>query len=202
MRGTAIIKAVLLVVLVCMTVGSAWAQTKWTREQKKQLSEADFYTSITDYRAALHIYNQLLLEIPDDPNLHYRAGYAIYKQGIIKLRAIPHFEQAVKGDKPEALYYLGQCYHLLEEFGPAIKYYQKYKNHLGVKEFASDEVDRAIEVSLRAEDMIMQHSGADIFSLGASVNSEFPDYVPLVSMDGKQLFFTSRRPGPLDSCET
>lgn len=159
------------------------------------LSEADDLADQSRYQGAITIYQKLLVKYPSNPDLNYRLGHCIFERGQNRLQAFPYFQRAQAGHRKEALYYLGRCYHLLEEFQPAIQYYQRYKNSEGLKNIELNEVDRHIEISMRAETNIDKPNDASVTNLGLSLNSPFMDYHPVITANDSMMLFTSRRSG-------
>jgi outer membrane protein OmpA-like peptidoglycan-associated protein len=78
----------------------------------------------------------------------------------------------------------------------AIETYNSYKNFLksDQKELIRD-VDRQIEMCYNAKKLEANPLKIKIDNLGDSINSKYPEYSPVVSIDEKTIIYTSRRPG-------
>ncbi|PCH99183.1 MAG: hypothetical protein COB85_00550 [Bacteroidetes bacterium] len=176
-------------------VASVFSQHKWSKEQKMQLREADYYFKITNYLGALRIY-RVLYEIDSiAPELNHKIGVCMFEAGREKLETIPYFEKAVGKEYVEAFIYLARCYHLQGRFDEAIELYNRYKDAEAKKVVEHTEVDRYIDISISADKRIKQPIEASIENLECRVNSEYSDYRPLISADESILIFTSRRKG-------
>ena len=57
------------------------------------------------------------------------------------------------------------------------------------------EVDRHIDISLRAENQIEAPNDASVTNLGLGLNSPFMDYHPVITANDSMMLFTSRRSG-------
>lgn len=171
------------------------AQLPLSREERKMLVEADDYADQSRFQDAIEIYQKLLGKYPSNPDLNYKVGQCIFERGQNRLQSFPYFERAQAGHRKEAFYYLGRCYHLLEEFQPAVQYYQRYKNAGGTKKVELTEVDRYIDISLRAKDQIQAPNEASVTNLGLGLNSPFMDYHPVITANDSMMLFTSRRSG-------
>jgi len=99
----------------------------------------------------------------------------------------------VIGDYMEANFWLARAYHLRMDFENAIKYYKHYE-HFPEKEIPDEEIKRYLEISVRAKKMVKRPVEIELENLGPGVNSIFSEYVPLISSDQTEIYFTSRRP--------
>lgn len=149
-----------------------------------------------------------LLQInPQNPNYHYRKGFLMLEIRKNYEGAIPHFIMATKdidanfdmyshketSSPPDAFYHLAMCYHLYEDIDKAVENYNKFKEvsnkksellpvtELRLKQCAEAKIQMATPVNVRLKNM------------GPTINTKFPEYSPVVSLDGSALYFTSRR---------
>jgi len=142
---------------------------------------------------------------PDNAELNYKIGVC-YLYSSFKQKAIPHLEKALKLDpavNDKLYYYLGQAYHLRMEWNKSIEKFEDYKKRIeGSEEAKTSDVDKKIaeckygielmKDTLRLRklpDSLRYH----LEDLGPSVNSQYPDYRPVISADESVLIFTSRR---------
>jgi len=175
------------------------SQVKFSKEQIKQLKEANYYYEITDYVSALKIYDNLYKIDSSFPELNYRIGRCMFNLGSNKLQSVKYFKNASEAGYVEGHYYLARCYHLQMKFNDAIKLYQKYKTSNGKKLVNNSEIDRYIDISVQAKEMINNPVDVTIENIGPAINSKYSDYVPLLSADESVLIFTSRRKGSTGS---
>lgn len=175
--------------------GRVFAQGKFGKEEKAKLKEANFYFKITDYINALTLYKELYKIDSISPDINYKIGICIFKAGEEKKDAIKYLKISHDAGIKDAGFYLAQCYHLQGRFDDAIELYNKYISYKGKKEVDTMEVHRQIDISLRAKVMVKNPVDVKIENLGSTVNSQFPEYVPLINADESVLIFTSRRMG-------
>ncbi|HWY39115.1 MAG TPA: hypothetical protein VNY73_11185, partial [Bacteroidia bacterium] len=143
-------------------------------------------------------------------NINYKMGICYLNIPAKKKLAVPYMERAVtnisKGydeDEPtvksapvDAIYYYGKALHYASKFAEAATQFQKYQKIVGSKsKEKTEEVARLIEMCNNAIAMSQKPENITITNLGDSVNTEFPDYGPVVNADESLLLFTSRRPG-------
>lgn len=186
----------LLSSVFCLLISfTVLSQGKLSKEDKAKLKEANFYFKITDYMNALKLYNGLYPLDSLSPDLNYKIGICYFRAGEEKRDAIKYLKVASDAGNKEAAYYLAQGYQLQYKFDEAVTLYQKYLAAKGKKEADTNEVHRLMEISLRAKEMLRKPVDVKIENMGATINSQFPEYVPLVNADESMLIFTSRRMG-------
>ena len=156
---------------------------------------------------SIKIADELIKKEPNSSNFNYRKGYAIYSSTSDFSKAIPYLligkekinvnsdlmSPNEKAAPPEVLFYLGRSYHLVNNISAAKEHYQAY---IDSKPKDNDKVKDAflmLKQCENAEEMMRTPRDYQIINLGNKVNSEYPDYAPLISLDGSVLYFTSRR---------
>ena len=191
-----VLKVTYIVGLLFFTGGTAvFSQYKYTKEQKMLLREANYYYKITDYMGALNIFNELYQHDNNSSELSHKIGVCIFKTGGNKLEAAQYLKRAGESGYVESYYYLARFYHLQNKFDKAIELYHQYKNAKGKKQLDNSQIDRYIDISVRARDMISEPVYVEIKNMGAIINSAYSDYRPIISADESVLIFTSRRDG-------
>lgn len=178
--------------------------------------QAEDYFVNENYTAALPLYLKLDSMEQGNCNLNFKIGICYLKAATYKTKAIPYLEVAIKQiaklyeekeikEKEAPLssyYYLGRAYHLNYEFDKAIEMYQKYIDALGPDpKFASEvaEVTHDIETCNFGKELVKNPKKINVENLGEGINSKYPDYSPVVSLDEQTLIFTSRREGGMSS---
>ncbi|MFM7024281.1 MAG: OmpA family protein [Flavobacteriales bacterium] len=169
------------------------------------------------YMEALPVFLKLYQQDTSNMNLAFKIGLIYHSSRKNRAKAIPYFKKAAtstsdnyKGSSfkekkaPLITYkYLGDAYHLNYQFELAIREYEKYlvllNEHKGGNQDIIDETNRKIEMCRTGQILLVHPVNVKTQNLGASVNSSFPDYSPVLSADQKILLFTSRRPRPNDT---
>ncbi|HNO71141.1 MAG TPA: OmpA family protein [Bacteroidia bacterium] len=145
---------------------------------------------------------------PSNANINYRIGQLYLKSTSEKLKAVSFLETAApKASKnyspddiserncPYLVYYLlGQAYHLDYRFDDAKTMYEKfllYSNSSDVK--TRNDIKRQISICNTAKTLVANPVKCTITNLGDSINSNEPDYSPVITADESELYFTSRR---------
>ena len=93
-------------------------------------------------------------------------------------------------------YYLGKAYHYKNRFDRAVTNYYNYRSFISLDDVATyNQVRQQIQYAENAMELIKNPVGVKVTNLGPEINTQYPEYCPVVSADGKVLIFTSRREG-------
>ena len=140
-------------------------------------------------------------------NVAFKLGVCYRNSRMLRVQAIPYFEKASKSTSdnykgssykeqhaPIITYqYLGDAYHLNYQFDKAIVAYEKYISLISTKSLIT-ETNQKIEMCKTGQRLMAAPVNVKIQNLGATVNSPYADYAPVLSADQSSLYFTSRRP--------
>lgn len=177
------------------------ASTKKLVERNSQLL-MDRY-----YHQSLIVVDKLLEEEPKSSNYNYRKGFAILKLNYDFEKALPHFLIAEKNvsksydifstrDKSahvDTYFYLGYCYHLSKDIDKARDYYKKFLSNTDKSSELYDQAQLGLIQCDVAEEFLELDKNYDMVNLGKGVNTQYPEYSPVVSLDGQSIYFTTRR---------
>ena len=168
----------------------------------EKFKNADQYFTDKAYRHALQLFLDLEKVNSEDPILNYKIGVC-YLNTIDKSKSLPYLEKALKSGKGtiefiDIDYYLGRYFHLHHEFQKAINHYTLYKKQLDSNEEAESLEMKTVEkciLNCKNGILLVNHpdNNAQIEHLPLTINSGFVDFLPVISKDGKSLFFSSRR---------
>lgn len=179
--------------------------------------EAEGYYADDDFNNALVKYKELLVMSPENANIQFKIATCFFlNPEADKVYAANFFEKASKNitddydpisrkeeQAPIDLYYrLGQTYHILNEFDKALEAYDKYDALVDSSEVLSEnmkheaklDVARSRQIVATAKNLMEYPRDIQIEPLTV-LNSEFPEYAPVLSADEKTIIFTSRRKG-------
>ena len=162
-----------------------------------------------DYSYYAEIITDKLLEFqPNNANYNFRKGALLIESHTDASNAIPYLRQAItdtdlyaemysakeKSSPVDAFYYLGKAFHLEGLLDSSEIYYQK---HIDKALPESDKVALSrlgIKQCRVARREIANPKSTRVENVGEVINNNFPDYAPVVSLDGSALYYTSRRP--------
>ena len=177
---------------------------------KRMFDDAELFLDAEEYHSALPLFLAIDSLDPDNFNAEFKIGLCYLKEPKNRLLSLPYFKKAndhvsseykdnTFTEKKAPLintFYLGQAYSLNSEFDKAIENYEAYKNGLRDDEVEMvKEVDLYIKYAQNAKLLVANPLKIKIENLGKEINTEFPEYAPVISADESTLIFTSRRPG-------
>lgn len=149
-----------------------------------------------DYRAALNIYRELLVDFTNDAMVNYRIGECYLHLNSPEL-AVEYFQNARKLSEkpvaPELHYNLGVAYHKNLQIDDAIASLEQFKTTAKGKYLKANNVDKALAEVNYAKKMKEHPVNVTVEILSENINSRGGDYAPSISADGKTMIFTSRR---------
>lgn len=159
------------------------------------------------YHQSIIVADKLLEKDANSANYNYRKGFALLKVSNDYEKALPHFLLAEKNVSKtydafsakdntahiDTYFYLGFCYHLSKDISNARKFYKKFLSISDNSSGLSDESKLRLDQCDVAEIFLKLDKKYEIVNLGVGINSEYPEYAPVVSLDGQAIYFTSRR---------
>ena len=156
--------------------------------------KADALFTKGDFKNALPLYKKLFAFEPDNVEYNYRLALCYINSHTIKNDAVPHLEYISRKRSKDAdiWFYLALAYQYTNRFDEAIVAYEKCRSSGSGKN--SSKIDRQIENCYNGKELMKYPLNVTFQNLGKSVNSEYPDYYPLVPADESFMLFTSRRP--------
>ncbi len=179
------------------------------KSYRQYFTEGNFLILEDNYKQALKNFVEAYKIDSVNSNINFKVGFCYLKSSAEKNKAAHYFEKAVKSisrnysefESEErkapitAYYYLGISYHINYQFDDAIAAYGEFKKLLSPAQMENiKKVERQIEISKTAKEITTAPVDVKINNLEV-VNSEYPDYSPVISADEKMLVFTSRREG-------
>ncbi len=197
-------KSAFLIILLgglcaCITPLKVSAQVSSSRSEIESVALATFKNQ--DYYHALPLYLHLDSLYPNVPKYMYPIGVSYINTTGDHKNALVYLEKCkLKPNQyPSTLhYYLGRAYHLDYRFNEAIfefdvclshLYKSKSKNALLIKD-----IYREIEMCENGKKIVQTPIVIDIKNLGPEINSKYAEYAPVLTLDEKEIIFTSCRP--------
>lgn len=210
-------RIVLIPILLAFLVNESFGQGK--AEINRMRKDAAKTLEYREYFTAIELYKQLLATDPNSAEYNYQLGVA-YLNITSGTESIKHLLKAYDADPNYANdmeYRIGQAYQLLGDFEQAKAYYQDAKAEFGTsrstiqnnvdlknkertEQLTSnqkdlDKVNRRLEECENGIQFTNQPVNATVLNIGSKINSEYPDYAPIIPQDSSFMVFTSRREG-------
>ncbi len=178
---------------------------------KKLESLADEHFRIGEYHNALKYYQKLDSLQPNVGKTNYFIGYCIFNTEQ-KSKSLTYFQKAKNQAYPgkDLDLYLARSLHLNHQFDKAIAAYQSYvppvenkKDEIEDEDLKGGEIEimdiksdiqRYVAMCQTGKKLVADSLTLVIENMGPVINSKYPDFVPVVSANERELIFTSRRP--------
>lgn len=185
-----------LIKILILTLCAFNSNAQITAKQiNAELKNAAIYFDSEDYFNALKDYKTIISYDKKNETANLHALICRFKIGHPVDSVMDYLEVVQNSKIPEALFYMGKVSHQLKNFDNAINYFNKYKALEAKKrKISDDETNRMINICGNAKKEFENPHRSLIKNLGDQVNSPYPDYVPLITLDESVLYFTSRRP--------
>ena len=173
--------------------------SKGLREARRNIRDGDrlFEQGGGNIITALEYYIQAYEFNPDNALLNMRIGECYLNTPRVD-KSLVYLEKAVELNVPtlKVYYLLGEAYQQNYRFDEAIEQFTFYRQSLTPQEVIQQRasIDRRITECNHAKHLINEPLRVFIDNIGSAVNSEFDDYSPVLSPDGRTMYFTSRRP--------
>ena len=175
-------------------------------EAGKHIKKGDkyIYFGQKNYPMALEYYLQAYQGNNGNSKLNFKIGYCYLLSGN-KTKSVVYLDKALQLNKRvhiNAHDYLGQAYQINEDFPKAIEHYTLHikgfdKRHRGMRETQKDSIlimtHKRIKECRSGIELMKNPVRVFIDNVGNQINTEYPEYGPVVTADESMLFFTSRR---------
>jgi len=152
-----------------------------------------FY-GIGDFRRALPLFVKLDMRYPGTKGYKFYAGICYLQKTDEQEKAIGYLEAAYSGNPklPDILFFLGRAYMLNYRFDEAIGYFKLAEEKKKTSSENRTRIPLLIEQCMNAKELRNLSTDQKIVleNIGAPVNTEYDEYVPLVSTDESIMIFT------------
>jgi len=167
--------------------------------QSPEIKKGDNFYRQNKFAQALEIYLSVYDKNAEDALLNYRIGNC-YLKSITKAKAVKYLEKAEELQytiEKDLYYLLAQAYHQSMQWDKAIDAYTSYTDGLTLQEIKTlgPIIEKKIEECKVGKILLEKPVKVKIENIGATINSAYPDYAPVISSDEAVLMFTSRRDG-------
>lgn len=164
----------------------------------KLFLKADNAFEYGDYLSAKQIYEELYSKDTAGNELNFKLGVCNFEIKKYRFLSKKYFDKVSSAEFPVVDYYLGKLNHLSREYEKAIYHFNQYKYYGPEDEHSKKEIGDLIEKCRTA--MLLESAedrGIQIRNLGNTINTEYPEYAPLIPAEEGFMLFTSRRKNPV-----
>ncbi|WP_460880507.1 tetratricopeptide repeat protein [Pontibacter rugosus] len=167
-------------------------------EEKRLLRKAEEAFALEDYKSAHILYKRAAELMPNSAEVHSKLGL-VYVQLNEPKEAKVCFQQAILLNplvQNKIRLYLGEAHQQDYEFSQARSYYeQEQKKTPALDKAYQHTLRKKIEECIAGEALMKLPAVGTITSVGAGINSEYSDYVPVLMPGNQAMLYTTRRPG-------
>jgi outer membrane protein OmpA-like peptidoglycan-associated protein len=166
-------------------------------EEALETGDMHYMNFPADYQTAVTYYLKANAFNPNSGDLNYKIGMCYLN--FDKYQMKQYFEKAYNLKptvSPDILFYVGWCYHLDGNWTKAMEYYNMFAGKATAPELASlkTEAFKKIQECKNGQALESQKARVWIDNIGDEINSQYPDYAPVISTDEALMIFTTRRP--------
>lgn len=160
---------------------------------KAELAKQKLYGG--EYRAALAMFNEILVDHPGNGSILYYAADCHAKLGD-REKAVELLEKSKASfrPQPEAFMLLGQMYHTDGKVDEALAEFNTFKAKGSESQVEESLVELYISQCNTAKALMAKPLDVKIENMGQHINSKYDDKSPSATLDGKKIYFNSRRP--------
>ncbi|MDG1475929.1 MAG: hypothetical protein P8Q14_02165 [Vicingaceae bacterium] len=191
-------KKIVLLLLITLLGGSAFSQGELSgKDEKNMLEKAEFYYDDEDGKnipKALKLFERLSKSKPEDPYYNLMVGicYSYFKNK--KEDALKKLLE-VKASNPEfneVNFYLGRANAVNNRFDDAITSYNTYIGAEGSSDEQKALARQNIVYCENAKVYMKDTLKVEIVNIGSPINTEYSEYVPVITPDESMMIFTYR----------
>jgi len=166
---------------------------------RKELRLAHNHYFFGENDKAMKAYKKILAKYPNVAEVNFLYARSILESSSNeKAMSLGYFIRAKDLDPnvdKEILYYIGIAYMYNGQWEKAENAFKQYREGKKEKSEEFKKASKKIDECQNAKIISAQPPLFQITNLGDKINTEFADYVPVVSPDEQVIFFTSRREG-------
>lgn len=176
---------------------------------RQKIVAGDAYLAEDQYEEALKEYQEAYKLDPSNANLCFKIGVCCVNISSQKHNAENYLFVAASDISTKyrpasikerhapaiANYYFGQALHLNNKFDEAIAAFEKYRPTIDPADTKSlADLELRITWCKNGKEFVANPVNIKIENIGENINTEWPEYSPVISADEQTLIFTTRRP--------
>lgn len=199
-------KYFLVILVVALGINTLKAQLP-SGSYNDYFKEGIFLIGEENYDVALKNFLEAYKQDSSSANINYNIGFCYLNSSTNKGLAESYLAKSIKdisknykidsptekSASPLAYLYYGKALHINYKFDEAIVQYDYFLNNYAKDKTTKDDVAFFKSQSEFAKELMLTPMNVKIENLGDSINSEYPDYSPVLSADESTLIYTTRR---------
>lgn len=197
----------IFIVLFLVSIIEKGQAQNTTSDFASTFDQAEVFMSYSDYKMALERW-LICYDLDSlNANVNFKVGYSYLLSNSEKPKALKFLQYASKNisrkyreldhnekDAPTyTLYWLAHSYHLNNLLDSAEVVFKRYKQNFKLDKEEIKEIDRQLVMISNARELEKNPVSLIFHNMGDSVNTQYPDFAPVISADESMMIFTSRR---------
>ncbi len=187
-------KVYILLFILLIISSYSYSQTL-TKGQKPDPLFAKYCLKFNNYFDGLHEFKALLKLKPKNDYYRWGVGYCELHLNKNIAASIPYFKEVLSHpDANAAIWYdLGEAYFITQQFEKAKDAFDIYIN-TNIKDNHSITAKRWLEMIANARELMKAPVDVKIENLGPVINTEYPEFNPLINSNEKFLIYSMQNP--------
>jgi len=171
-------------------------------QKKDEIYIAEDLVYSEDFNQAIILYNQIVKFDPYNPLYQFNLGFCYLNTRMSKDSSIMYLKNSIAYyskrkykntvNIDEVTFYLGRAYRVNNYFDSAIIVLNKLKSSTTNRKFKKI-IENELNLAISAAELYKAPVNFDIKNLGNTLNTEYSEHSPILSLDENILIFTSRR---------
>ncbi len=164
-----------------------------TFAQEEMMRVAEDHLKKGNYIAAYNIYKRYADKDSMNAEANFGAGFCVLEIPMDKRESVKYLERSMRAGikNKDAMFFMGMAYHYNLNFEMALAAYNEYLNE--EKGSLLGEVGRYIENVKNAQKVCKEPVSVLYENAGPQINSQYPDYYPMITPSESFMAFTTRR---------
>ena len=199
----------ILLVIITLLLNSQFlkAQISASGSYSDFFREGNFLAQEENYDMALKNFLEAYARDSSSANINFNIGFCYLnssnKKGLAEsylAKAITNITKNYKIDEPSekgapalAHFYYGRALHINYKFDEAAQQYDLFKEQYVKTKDLKEEVAYYRAQTDYAKELVAVPLNVQVDNLGDSINSEYPDFSPVLSADERMMIYTTRR---------
>lgn len=169
--------------------------------------EGNFLLLEENYDMALKNFLEAYKLDSSSANINFNVGFCYINSTTKKSQAERYLAKAIKdvsknyrtddpsekSAPPLAHFYYGKALHLNYKFDEALEQYSIFEKNYVKDKQTKEDIENFKQQAIYAKELVAAPINVKIENMGDSINSEYPDYSPVLSADERMMIYTTRR---------
>jgi outer membrane protein OmpA-like peptidoglycan-associated protein/tetratricopeptide (TPR) repeat protein len=152
------------------------------------------------------IVDELLISDPENAYYNYLKGFNSLYSAKDHEKALKHFHKTIDPEQGklqlleadsrvtnDVYYHTASAYQFLEDIDNAEKFYTTFLELSSKRSVLYKEAELRLKQCAVAKGLLASQTKIEVKLIDGAINTKFPEYSPVISADGNELYYTSRR---------